>query len=453
MQFNIDARYASELIVAVLLWIAAIILYRYTKRRVEELPPEDKHLGRPLFISAVGVFLLGFASLLNYLNADMMPMDPLLTYYQAAIVAPALLTIAALMILGWQRYYPIPIVLMVLNFVVALMFPFMGVTMSPQAFIGPFTLALYILPIGLFAYLAYRTKRTTSLALFLISITFLLFPLTAITTNSAIISVIITARILGPALAIIAFYKADIGFGFEVFGYTFGITILGAFLSYLHASGATGDLEVFYSLAMIGSGAALGAGTGTYTLTRWQKSRNPTTMMMGVYFFTVGVVYGMVAMYNAGFVFGLNWAYALQISSVLVLIVFNLSAFYALEWKRAALLPVIIALPLLILLAFSYPTSILAIPGFQIMLIITEVLQNIIPLGLFLLLWWRMRKADAPGRSRALFLGIGVIFFLIAVSVGVLVTFINSSFLFIAFFAWWMAVTGYADKLLKTTGE
>ena len=57
---------ASELLMAVTLILAAIILTRYTRLRTADLPPEERGAGRPLYLSALGILTQAVASFLNY---------------------------------------------------------------------------------------------------------------------------------------------------------------------------------------------------------------------------------------------------------------------------------------------------------------------------------------------------------------------------------------------------
>ncbi len=460
----IELQYASELVTAFILVISAIVLLSYTRNRIRNLPDEEKSLGRPLYVATVALLILGIASLVNYgIHAGYLAWDPLLSYYQLSVIGPGLLTISALMILGWKKYYVVPIGMMAAVAAIAFLIPLLSLPMSPQIFIEPFNLALFALPIGLFGYLTKQQKRVTSFALFMISTTYPLFAITGATYNLLIISVIIGLRMFAAALAIVAFSKPDIGFSLELGGYSFSMTGIAFFLtSFQLAAFIQFDpllnpvtpeaIETIVSLLLVTISATLGMISGTYTLGRWKKSRNTVTLMLGSYLFIAGIAFLLVALVNIDFVTGINWLYTSQIVSIVVLVFLNIAAFLALDWKKGVLIPIIITIPILILLFVSYPTHPNNIEYRTVLMIITEILQNVIPLGLFGALWWRMRKTNSPGRSRALFLAIGIIFLLLAVSGGVLVTYITSTFLVIAFTLWILAVTGYADKLLKTAG-
>lgn len=81
---------------------------------------------------------------------------------------------------------------------------------------------------------------------------------------------------------------------------------------------------------------------------------------------------------------------------------------------------------------------------------LTGILQSVIPLGLYGLVWRRMSKAGSPGRSRALFLMVGIVFLIFGTAGGDAVTPFSSSLIMGAFVIWWLGITGRADKLLKT---
>ena len=92
-----------------------------------------------------------------------------------------------------------------------------------------------------------------------------------------------------------------------------------------------------------------------------------------------------------------------------------------------------------------------ALPMRPLFMGVTGILQTIIPLGLYGLLWWRMKKSAAPGRNRALFLTLGIILLIFGTAGGATTSILSSTALLGAFALWWLGVTGRADTLLKTT--
>ena len=130
----------------------------------------------------------------------------------------------------------------------------------------------------------------------------------------------------------------------------------------------------------------------------------------------------------------------------------NLSSIVALDWRQALLLPLLIMAAPVFLMLSGWSAQIMpdAIPNRGVVMALSGILQTIIPLGLYGMLWWRMRKAGAPGRGRALFLALGVVFLILGTAGGNAVTLMPSMFIFGAFAIWWFGITGRADRLLGT---
>ncbi|MHA1943247.1 MAG: hypothetical protein ACW96M_02520, partial [Candidatus Thorarchaeota archaeon] len=167
-----------------------------------------------------------------------------------------------------------------------------------------------------------------------------------------------------------------------------------------------------------------------------------------------GFSFLVVALNNIGFIGGLNTEYVALLLGVLAPMILNLSSIVALDWKRVILLPLLIfAAPFFVILIGWTATPMIhpdLLPYRNIVMAITGILQSVIPLGLYGLLWRRMSKAGAPGRSRALFLALGIVFLIFGTAGGSAVSPISSSFILSAFVIWWLGITGRADKLLKT---
>ena len=85
------------------------------------------------------------------------------------------------------------------------------------------------------------------------------------------------------------------------------------------------------------------------------------------------------------------------------------------------------------------------------------MVQNLVPPGLYFLIWYRKRKVDAMGRSRPLFLGLGLVLLALGSVIGMFtqgeftsVGLVPSSTLLLAYVVFWLGVTGRADQLLGT---
>ncbi|MFW9788086.1 MAG: hypothetical protein ACFFE2_07165 [Candidatus Thorarchaeota archaeon] len=451
-------QYASELITAVGLFLITILLFRFTWNRVKDLPPEEKNLGRPLWVAVASVFFLGAASLSNYWYGTGIGLAEVF-WYITAILGAGLLMISALMILGSKKLYAIPITMMgVLGFIA-----FAETQIGAGSVLGGFTdyavnifaLILFSIPFGLFAYLTVTTKRITSFALAVLSLTYPTILVATSFTDPSIVTAVLGLRLYGPAILITALVLPRSRIGPELIAYSFTISSLLYFMSYLLVSPVVGDVAGMTSVTFIAVGAILSIGTGAYAFTRWSQSRNQATLTLGVFFFVSGFSWLIVALNHVEFLGGLNAQYIALALGLISPMLLNLSSIVALDWKRAILLPLLImAAPFIMMLGgwtANPPIPLDSIPNRSIVMAVTGILQTVVPLGLYGLLWWRMRRVGAPGRSRALFLALGVVFLILGTAGGNADTLLSSAFILSAFGVWWLGVTGRADLLLGTT--
>ncbi len=450
-------QYASELLMAIGLILGSILLYRFTWNRVKNLPPEEKSLGRPLWVATLSIFLLGLASAFNFIfesGAAVFEIPLLIT----ATLGSGLLLFSAIMILGSKRLLAIPVLLIVGIAV------YIGIGNIYGSLPGGITadtlssligLILFSIPFVLFTYLTYTTRRVTSFALAVVSIT---YPLLAFLTTSAspeILASVLALRLYGPALLITALILPDTKIGTELIAYSFTISSFFYFMSYLLVSTVVGDITLLFSVTNIALASILSIGTAAYTITRWRQSRNPATLTIGVYFIVGGFSLLTVALNEIEFIGGLNAEYFALMLGIMAPMVLNLSSIVALDWRRAILLPVLIfAAPFIMIMTGWTAQPMIdpgALPNQVIIMAVSGILQSVIPLGLYGLLWWRMNKAGAPGRSRALFLALGIVFLILGTAGGSTTTPLSSIFILGAFVLWWLGITGRADQFLKTT--
>ena len=451
-------QYASEILTAIGLFLGAILLFRFTQNRVKNLPPEEKHLGRPLWIAVISVFFLAIASVINFGYAGGVMPDLEVFWYLAAIGGSGLLMIAATMILGSRKFLAIPVVLIaavaIYAYVETIIGGFLGGLTSEQV-IYLIGFVIFSIPFVLFSYLTVTTKRVTSFALAVLSITYPLILLSTTFTAPEAVASILALRLYGPALLITALILPESKIGGELIAYSFTISSLFYFLSYLLVSPIVGNTSLMFSTSLIATASILSIGTAAYTLTRWRQSRNVATLTIGIYFVVGGFSYLTTALNTVQFIGGLNAEYFALILGIAAPMVLNMSSITALEWKQAILLPVLIfAVPFtMIMLGWtaSPPVAIDAIPNRTIVMAVAGILQSVIPLALYGVLWRRMSKAGAPGRSRALFLMLGIVFIILgSAGGGGADAPLTAGIILAAFVTWWLGITGRADRLLKT---
>ncbi len=452
---QVIVQYTSELVAAVGIFLAALLLFRFTSNRVKQLSEEEKSLGRPLWVATTGIIFLGIGSLLNYFYA-LTPSTELETiYYLIIVVGAGIFAYSATLILGWDKGRALPFIIMAVIIVVAL-FEQSGIHILfgyTGEFVAVFAGILFGIPFVLFTYLTLKTRRITSFGFAVLAITYPLLLVMTSFTSQEIVAVMIAVRLYGPALLITALILPETGINAELLVYAMTVSSLFYFLSYLLISPVVLNPVLLVVVTIIAIAAVIGIGTAAYTLTRWRSSRNQATLTLGVFFFIAGFSLLISALNHIEFMSGINAEYIALFMGILAPMLLNLSAIVALDWKRVLLLPALIMAAPVIQIAIYWPQGILPddIPMRTIVMAITGLLQTVIPLALYGMLWWRMRKAGAPGRSRALFLALGTLLLIFGTAGGWTMTLFGSLAMLAAYFSWWLGVTGRADRLLKTT--
>jgi hypothetical protein len=450
---QISVQYSSELIVAVALFLATLLLVRYTWNRVRQLPEEERGLGRPLWIASASILFLGLASLLNY-GFALGYTDLETAYYLAAALGGGLLSFAATSILGDRRAHALPFA------VLGGMLPLAAIQQIVGAVFGPLSGALvavlagilFGIPFVLFSYLTYKTRRVTSFGLAVLAFTYPTLLVTTSFTSPEIVAVALAVRVFGPALLITGLVLPGMAIRAELLAYSFTVSSSFYFMSYLLVSPLVLDTAAMASVSFIAIASILSIGTSAYVLTRWRSSRNPATFTLGLYFVVGGLSYLVVALNHTEFLSGLNAQYFATALALIAPMMMNLSSIVALDWKRILLLPILITIAPFWLMLSGWIAQVPpdAVPFRSFSMIISGLLHSIIPIALYGLLWWRMRKVSASGRSRALFLALGVVILIFGAAGGNSVSLIPAMFIMGAFGVWWLGVTGRADRLLGT---
>jgi hypothetical protein len=379
-------------------------------------------------------------------------------YYSISMITASLFSIAALMILEWRRAILPVIAVLGISLAFVISIPLLELNLNYGAVAGPPTLVLYMIPFALFAFLAQKTGRITAIALGFLIITYITFPISTVLTDQSMIAALLGIRLLGPALATWAFLRPELGVSIELFGYALSINIVAFFFSYMVAFGI-GDVALAISLTLVSLLSVIGFATATYTFTRYRERRNPATGLLAGYFVFGSVSFIIVALTALGALTGYLNPYTSAILGLLAMVFVNLSAFVALDWKRVLLLPVVIAAPVFVYILLNLPSGqpLDALSLYGPIYGITNLIQILVPIGLYFLLWHRMGAADAAGRSRPLFIGLGLILQVIGSLVGIItegeftsVGIVPSLVLFISYLVFWLGVTGRADKLFGT---
>lgn len=440
---------------AVGIFLATMLLFRFTLNRVRKLSDEEKSLGRPLWVALVGILFLGVASLLNYVYAVSPSVELETIYYLTAVVGAGIFALSATMILGWNKGRALPLVIMA-AFILVAVIEQSGISVLggyTGEFIAVFAGILFGIPFLLFTYLTIKTKRITSFGFAVLSIFYPMLLVMTSFTAPELVAIVVAVRLYGPALLITALILPETGISAELLVYAMTVSSLFYFLSYLLVSPVVIDPTMMFIVTLVATTSVIGIGTSAYTFTRWRTSRNQATLTLGFFFFIAGFSLLIVALNHIEFMSGINSEYVALFLGIFAPMLLNLSAIVALDWKRILLLPALIMAAPVIQMAVYWPQGVFPddIPMRTPVMAITGLLQTVIPLALYGMLWWRMRKAGAPGRSRALFLAIGTLLLIFGTAGGWTMTLFGSIVMLGAYSSWWLGVTGRADRLLKTT--
>lgn len=445
----------SEGIIGLALIAGAFVMFNYTRKRVAQLPPEERGAGRPLNLSAVGVLVLGIASLImNYSETHPMfrIMGFIAIYYATAMIGAFILTIAALMILGRSRMYAIPAGLLVIGLAVTAVATIPGFSQEIlNAVIGILIAILCFAPAALFLYLSYTTRRVTSLSFAVVLLIYPLYPLFSFFADSLLMSLFLVAvRLYAPALLLVAFYRSDVGISGEFWGYGAAFAVVALWMSLILGSGSYAVSFYVFSLTTLALGCAIGLGTSAYVYGRYARSRNRTTLLLSVFFILETLAFLLPTLDHMMTINNLLFTYAYLTISLFAVMLLNIGAFLALGWRKLSWVPILIGLPVLSYLYQFYYTNPRLSPIFLenlgLWMNITILVQTVIPLILYIGLGFRIWKSGGGGYMRPIFLGIGIVFLIIGSLGGATTSLLVALVLLTAFAVWAVGTVGWADK-------
>lgn len=449
---------AAELLMFVGLLAASLSMVDYTRRRIKELPVEDKKLGRPLYAYAAATLVMGIASLMDYVSASGMVIGPWATrfwpvyfYVGLAILAPALIVVACLIVLG-RGVFSLPVFTVIVLLSYVYISPYLQNPIDVKIETADISSIMYIPAVILFVYMLARTKKATALGLLCIVVLYPLYRLTVVEVMVGPVNLsdtVIGLRLLGPAIAAVAFYYHDIGISLELALYGVAYALLSFVVSYMIGSPRADPLEQA-SLTLVVIAAALGLSTGGYTYTRWKKTRSRPTLALFMFLVTSAISYILSVTRLIGVSTSMLWYYVAIYMSLISIMFLNLSAFFALEWRTIVLLPVAITAPAIIYISTAFPLNPMDLPYTVALLAITGVIQLAIPMFVYLGLWRRMRRASLPASSRPLLLAIGSVVLLLAMMpASGIANPIAAVLILAAFVSWWLSISGRLEGLIK----
>jgi hypothetical protein len=455
--------------------IAAWTIIDYSRKRsAASSDPETKKAFRPLYIFAIGLIVYGIGAILTFfvisgyftlfpgVNSWVRLYNTYLNYYTiyytCTLIELFCLTITAAMILQQRSIF----VFMAGAILVAYFLLFNAirtvelyrVSSAAEFFIdfgNVLSVMLLLTNAILFSWIAYDTRRSTSLALGYAMIVQVLavprlYPLLPIEVNIAIS----LFALMGPAMIAFAFLRPTQKISVELIGYGASFAGPAIIFASLLSAGLMSDIYVVI-LAIFGSIAiTLASGTTSYTYGRWRETRQlPTALLMIIFAsLAAGQMIGMLGTF--GIVYSIWSIYFDFVATSFGLAIFTSVAILAAGYRTAASIPLLAYLPTAILVAQQYPAPISEAFMTYALLAIPVMVFFIVPVFLFAGAWRRMKKSGTAGRMRPLGMSIGLLIF-----IAIRVTFLLLDIPYLdpgyaldsaAFAIFWLSITGRLDR-------
>ena len=443
------------------------IIYYSIKRSAATPDPDIKKAFRPLYLFAIGLIIFGIGCLLEYY--ELLVQVPWIqisevtgTYYYLlyyiTIGELFFFAISAAMIMQ-QRIIG---VFMILMLIVAYLLMFNAILILIDVrssniatfYINFGYVVSMIILIGvavLFSYIAFDTRRSTSLAL-AYALIFQVFAspgLFNVLPLPAIIVVFVGA-LMGPAMIAFAFLRPDQKISGELLGYGAAFAFPVYIMISLFTTGYITDLVVV-TIAAFGSIAImLTAGSAAYAYGRWRETKQtPTALLMTSFAsFSIGQFLGILG--SIGILDPILTSYIDLFASSFALVIFAVFSILAAGYRTSASIPLIIYIPVIIFVTSSYPAPLSTAIANWILAVIPVMVLFAIPVILFFRVWRRMKQAATPGRMRPLGFSIGLLLYIVIRFPLLLLDILNLDpgygLIAVPFFIMWMATTGRLDR-------
>ena len=484
MQFiDMQIHEVAYLFIGLATLVAAGTIINYSRKRSAASPdPEIKKAFRPLYLFAVGLLIFAIGAILTYYELLVeVPWIRIETFgeladtyyfllYITTIVELTFFSIAAAMIMQ-QRLIGI---FMEIMLIIAYLFLFNAililedqrVSTIAQSYIqlgSILTMIIFAAVAILFAWIAWDTKRSTSMSLaYAMGVQVLAVPIpallaliptdpglytTPVTNYSIAISMI---ALMGPAMIAFAFLRPDQKISGELLGYGAAFAVPVFIIASLFTTGYVNNPLVVF-IAIAGAIAImLSAGATSYSFGRWRDTKQTPTGLLMVSFasFSVGQFLGILG--SIGILDPLLTSYIDLVSSSFALVVFAVFSILAAGYRTTASVPLIIYIPVIIFVTSSYPAPLSIAVANWILAVIPVMVLFFIPVILFFRVWRRMKQSDTSGRMRPLGFSIGLLLYVIIrfplLLIDILQLDPGYGLIAIPFFIMWLATTGRLDR-------
>ncbi|MFW9861810.1 MAG: hypothetical protein ACFFEX_03790 [Candidatus Thorarchaeota archaeon] len=482
----------AQLYLSLATFVAAFTIILYSRNRSSDADPETKRAFRPLYLFAIALIVYAIGTFISFQEAGtnqsillglLRPYSPIwqplyrpYTLYLVLVIEIIILAAAASMIMR-QSFMFVAMIIMsavclwllssALNLVLA-----HRVSSQADLFFqfGSLVRSFMLIGVsGIFIWISYDLRRGTTAAMaFALVAQLMNLPdlygellvsptiLQGINLPVALLIIIVAIALMGPSTIAFSFLRPDQKASFELFGY--GVSYAGPVLviSGLQAQELTQDPLLIATVGIASVAIMLAGGTSAYLYGRWSESKQLATFffMLAFFLFAVGQMIGLLG--NTDNLPWIESVYVEFIISGLALSLLSITSIYAAGYRSAGLIPLLLFVPIAILFVQNFPTPIEILFVDLIWLVIPLLALFLLPVFLFIGVWWRMRKANAPGRLRPLGIGLGILLFL-AIRIPFLIIGAPGvdpgyALVTISFVVSWLALTGRLDRTVGMRG-
>jgi len=449
---GLDPLLSTSGITVVLCVIAVVVVVNFALRRYKEIPGEYRFAVYPTILVALSLvftLLAGVSSMLYALTGQTIQFYYTLAISMAGVIG-FVLVLAALLAL--EKYWVI--IPTTLVFILGQVTLWISPSFEPGTINFIITMvvntALNLIPVVLFGYLWYISRKTTTFGLFS---SFLLLSLYGIIRgmHAEIAVYLVWMRLLGLALLIVCFLMPERPVNAELIGYALSILVVSAqgVLILMYMDIVTQETLIFASATAVASLPFLAS--TSYLWGRYREIPHYSTLLLFLFFLLTGFGYFTYTLseFNIMPLRTLTFCLSLLATSCI-----TASAIYALEWRGVTLLPFLLSIPLITITLIWFPflaeeTGHILFPASAIYytMAAVNVVFVILPIGLYLALYRRLSPEPGAGRAKALGLAIGLIF-MAPGFIRIIPELIRGAIRIFSALTFLLALTGYLDKVI-----
>ncbi len=426
----------------------------YVYRRSVSADEETRSALSLLYIIAGAFFVYGLSMMWISLATSIGIYYPLIIPRLMMIIEAIVIAGAALKIVNARMSYYVGVGAFVLVLLLTVFIPSLYPTLPGIIQLQEVMLMMLLLGESLlFGYIARATRRPTSLSIAAALIVqlahvYLLYHI----VWSDVIIVLMFFVLMGPAMIFFAFARPEMNLSLEIIGYGAAYAAPAVVLAMVQTQLTGTDVSSALLIATGAAGAAMGAGTSAFLYGRWKESKAiPTALLtIGTSTTAVSQLVGLIA--PRGYVTFVNALYIDYVMGLILGVTFSATAILAAGWKNVVLLPVLVAVPAMMVLLFSYPLNPLDNPLVLLSFGAGIMFLLLIPAAIFGMVYIRARR-EGGAALRALGLSIGLLIMLTVKSLYSLFPEMLGTDLVYAIQAaaialFWLGLTGRLDRLL-----